>query len=141
MRHLYLTIILSAIVACLPMNAHAQNDSTSSSTYMLMPLIFDKQQPVATPGGASSSKQGLKVDNDWIGKAQQRWLRVHDMRYQMMIDNPTNLPPVGEIASMEEPFVHATIYTPQEAEGISLSWSVKFSFDTARIWSVRSMFA
>lgn len=88
MRHLYLTIILSAIVVCLPMNAQAQNDSTSSSTYMLMPLIFDKQQPVATPGEASSSKQGLKVDNDWIGKAQQRWLRVHDMRYQMMIDNP-----------------------------------------------------
>ncbi len=33
------------------------------------------------------------------------------------IDNPSNLPPVGEIASMEEPFVHATIYTPQEAVG------------------------
>jgi len=35
----------------------------------------------------------------------------------LMIDNPTNLPPVGEIASMEEPFVHATIYTPQEYVG------------------------
>ncbi len=33
------------------------------------------------------------------------------------IDNPSNLPPVGEIASMEEPFVHATIYTPQDAVG------------------------
>ncbi len=33
------------------------------------------------------------------------------------IDNPTNLPPVTEIASMEEPFVHATIYTPQDAVG------------------------
>ena len=36
---------------------------------------------------------------------------------EVMIDNPTNLPPVGEIASMEEPFVHAVIYTPQEYVG------------------------
>ncbi len=36
---------------------------------------------------------------------------------ELMIDNPTNLPPVGEIASMEEPFVHATIYTPQDSVG------------------------
>lgn len=35
----------------------------------------------------------------------------------LMIDNPTNLPPVTEIASIEEPFVHATIYTPQDAVG------------------------
>ena len=35
----------------------------------------------------------------------------------IMIDNPTNLPPVGEIEEMEEPFVHATIYTPQEFVG------------------------
>ena len=35
----------------------------------------------------------------------------------LMIDNPTNLPPAGEISSMEEPFVHATIYTPQDAVG------------------------
>ncbi len=36
---------------------------------------------------------------------------------ELMIDNPTNLPPVGEIASMEEPFVHATLYTPQDSVG------------------------
>ena len=35
----------------------------------------------------------------------------------VMIDNPTNLPPVSEIASIEEPFVHATIYTPQDCVG------------------------
>ena len=34
-----------------------------------------------------------------------------------MIDNPANLPPVAEIDYMEEPFVHATIYTPQDAVG------------------------
>ncbi len=33
------------------------------------------------------------------------------------IDNPSNLPKVDEIRSMEEPFVHATIYTPQDAVG------------------------
>jgi len=36
---------------------------------------------------------------------------------QLRIDNPTNLPPVGEIASMAEPFVLATIFTPQDAVG------------------------
>ncbi len=35
----------------------------------------------------------------------------------LMIDNPTNLPSAGEISYMEEPFVHATIYTPQEYVG------------------------
>ena len=35
----------------------------------------------------------------------------------LMIDNPANLPPVTEIAGMEEPFVHATIYTPQDSVG------------------------
>ncbi len=33
------------------------------------------------------------------------------------IDNPTNLPDAGEIDYMEEPFVDATIYTPQEYVG------------------------
>ena len=35
----------------------------------------------------------------------------------LTIDNPANLPPATEIASMEEPYVHATIYTPQDAVG------------------------
>ena len=35
----------------------------------------------------------------------------------LMIDNPTNLPPAGEISYMEEPYVHAVIYTPQESVG------------------------
>ena len=34
-----------------------------------------------------------------------------------MIDNPTNLPSVSLIQHMEEPFVHATIYTPQDSVG------------------------
>ena len=33
------------------------------------------------------------------------------------IDNPSNLPHVGEISMMEEPFVSATIYTPQDSVG------------------------
>ena len=36
---------------------------------------------------------------------------------KLMVDNPTNLPPVGEILSMEEPFVFATIFTPQDYVG------------------------
>jgi len=33
------------------------------------------------------------------------------------IDNPTNLPPTGEIDHMEEPYVLASVYTPQEYVG------------------------
>ena len=35
----------------------------------------------------------------------------------IMNDNPANLPPVTEIASMSEPFVLVTIYTPQDYVG------------------------
>ncbi len=33
------------------------------------------------------------------------------------VDNPSNLPPVGDIEHMEEPFVKASIHTPQEYVG------------------------
>ena len=36
---------------------------------------------------------------------------------KLLIDNPSNLPPIGEIQSMEEPYVFATIYTPQDYVG------------------------
>ncbi|MDR3051508.1 MAG: translation elongation factor 4 [Oscillospiraceae bacterium] len=36
---------------------------------------------------------------------------------ELVIDNPTNLPPAGEIAQMEEPYVTAHIHTPQEFVG------------------------
>ncbi|MBP3651491.1 MAG: elongation factor 4 [Clostridia bacterium] len=36
---------------------------------------------------------------------------------QVMIDNPTNLPAVQEIESMEEPFVDASVITPQDFTG------------------------
>ena len=36
---------------------------------------------------------------------------------EVMIDNPTNLPPVTEIAYMEEPIVRATIMSPSEYVG------------------------
>ena len=35
----------------------------------------------------------------------------------LTIDNPANLPSATEISCMEEPFVHATIYTPQDSVG------------------------
>ncbi len=36
---------------------------------------------------------------------------------EMKLDNPSNLPPVTEIALMREPYVRTTIYTPQESVG------------------------
>ena len=36
---------------------------------------------------------------------------------ELVIDNPTNLPPAGEIARMEEPYVTVTLYTPQAYVG------------------------
>ena len=35
----------------------------------------------------------------------------------LSIDNPSNLPAVNEIASMSEPYVRATIYTPKDSVG------------------------
>ena len=36
---------------------------------------------------------------------------------RISIDNPTNLPNAGEIASMEEPYVTVTLYTPKDTVG------------------------
>ncbi len=36
---------------------------------------------------------------------------------KLILDNPSNYPPVTEIASMSEPYVRATIYTPQDYVG------------------------
>ena len=36
---------------------------------------------------------------------------------KIAIDNPSNLPAIGEIEHMEEPYVSATIYTPQDYVG------------------------
>ncbi|MEG0743099.1 MAG: translation elongation factor 4 [Clostridia bacterium] len=36
---------------------------------------------------------------------------------EVRIDNPSNLPPIGEVERMEEPYVSATLYTPQEFVG------------------------
>ncbi len=36
---------------------------------------------------------------------------------ELVIDNPTNLPPAGEIASMEEPMVKAQVFTPETYVG------------------------
>ena len=36
---------------------------------------------------------------------------------ELRLDNPSNMPPVTEIALMREPYVRATIYTPQESLG------------------------
>lgn len=75
------------VVACMPRHVVAQTDSTAS-TYLLMPLIFDKQQSVTMPSRSEAPQMGLKVDDSWIDKALQQSARIHDMRYNMMIDNP-----------------------------------------------------
>jgi GTP-binding protein LepA len=40
---------------------------------------------------------------------------------QLSIDNPSQMPSTGEIESIEEPFVLATIHTPQQYVGVVLS--------------------
>lgn len=42
----------------------------------------------------------------------------------VIIDNPSNLPPVTEIEHMEEPYVTATIFTPQEYVGAMMDIAV-----------------
>ena len=78
----FLTLAATALV---PLRVAAQSDSTSQ--YLLMPLIFDRQQSQA-PAPSAKPQQGLVPNIGWLDKAQQRWQRVHDTRYRMMIDNP-----------------------------------------------------
>ena len=78
------SMLLLAIIVASPQAIKAQTDSTSR--YMLMPLVYDNQQPQSSTMPAAI--QGLKLSDDWLNKAQQRWDRVHDMRYRLMIDNP-----------------------------------------------------
>lgn len=72
----------------MPQCVMAQSDSTNQ--YLLMPLVFDKQQSLQAPSlpDAASHTQGLRLNDAWLNNARQQWGRVRDMRYRMMIDNP-----------------------------------------------------
>ena len=59
-----------------------------------------------------------EFDLDLVTTAPSVIYEVTNTRGEViMIDNPANLPPVTEIASMSEPFVLVTIYTPQDYVG------------------------
>lgn len=65
-----------------------------------------------------STRLEREFDLDLITTAPSVIYRVHKTDgSELTIDNPTNLPSVNEIEHMEEPFVHATIYTPQDTVG------------------------
>ena len=86
-----LAIYLFATALCLVVSgkAGAQTDTTKSSSLVLMPLVFNKQQSTSgNDEAAAQGQHGLKLDDGWLMKAQQRSGRVHDARYRMMIDNP-----------------------------------------------------
>ena len=87
-------------------SAKAQTDTTTN-VYMLMPLVFDKQQSF-TGTKPQPSQQGIKVDNSWLDKALERNNRNHDTRYRMMIENPelvrfneSALPKPPEVVTVE----------------------------------------
>ncbi|MBR5639719.1 MAG: DUF3078 domain-containing protein [Muribaculaceae bacterium] len=86
------SLLLLAMILLMPQRTMAQSDSTSQ--YLLMPLVFDRQQSQQSPffPEASVSTQGLKLDDGWLNKAQQQMSRVHDMRYRLMIDRPELVP-------------------------------------------------
>ena len=59
-----------------------------------------------------------EFDLDLITTAPSVVYKVHCTDGSVLdVDNPSNLPPVGEIDFMEEPFVKASIHTPQEYVG------------------------
>ncbi|MGN0773982.1 MAG: translation elongation factor 4 [Candidatus Ventricola sp.] len=59
-----------------------------------------------------------EFDLDLITTAPSVVYKVHRTDGTVLdVDNPSNLPPVGEIDYMEEPFVKASIHTPQEYVG------------------------
>ncbi|MBQ6648884.1 MAG: DUF3078 domain-containing protein [Muribaculaceae bacterium] len=112
-NNIYLILIV-AVMAVVPVVARAQADSTSS--YLLMPLVFDKQQSAAVVSQEPGKQQpGLKVDDTWIDRAQQRWGRTHDTRYRLMINKP-ELVPFNENVLPKPPKEVVVETSPADAE-------------------------
>ncbi len=112
-NNIYLILIV-AVMAVAPVVARAQADSTSS--YLLMPLVFDKQQSAAVVSQEPGKQQpGLKVDDSWIDRAQQRWGRTHDTRYRLMINKP-ELVPFNENVLPKPPKEVVVETSPADAE-------------------------
>ena len=112
-NNIYLILIV-AVMAVAPVVARAQADSTSS--YLLMPLVFDKQQSAAVVSQEPGKQQpGLKVDDSWIDRAQQRWGRAHDTRYRLMINKP-ELVPFNENVLPKPPKEVVVETSPADAE-------------------------
>lgn len=83
------TILLSILVLVAIVAAKAQTTADSTNQYMLIPLVFDKQQsPSGNPNLDSEHSSGLKVENGWIKNARRQWNWVNDMRYKLMIEHP-----------------------------------------------------
>lgn len=107
-------ILIVAVMAVAPVVARAQADSTSN--YLLMPLVFDKQQSAAAVSQEPGKQQpGLKVDDSWIDRAQQRWGRTHDTRYRLMINKP-ELVPFNENVLPKPPKEVVVETSPADAE-------------------------
>ena len=111
-NNIYLILIV-AVMAVAPVVARAQADSTSS--YLLMPLVFDKQQSAAVSQEPGKQQPGLKVDDTWIDRAQQRWGRAHDTRYRLMINKP-ELVPFNENVLPKPPKEVVVEISPADAE-------------------------
>ena len=112
-NNIYLILIV-AVMAVAPVVARAQADSTSS--YLLMPLVFDKQQSAAAVSQELGKQQpGLKVDDTWIDRAQQRWGRTHETRYRLMINKP-ELVPFNENVLPKPPKEVVVETSPADAE-------------------------
>ena len=112
-NNIYLILIV-AVMAVAPVVARAQADSTSS--YLLMPLVFDKQQSAAEVSQEPGKQQpGLKVDDSWIDRAQQRWGRTHETRYRLMINKP-ELVPFNENVLPKPPKEVVVETSPADAE-------------------------
>ena len=93
-------------------------------------LSFEPETSVALGYGFRSGFLGLlhmeiiqqrlerEFDLDLVTTAPSVVYKVNKTNgEQVMIDNPTNLPSVQEIESMEEPFVDASVITPQDFVG------------------------
>jgi len=113
----YAIILLLAMMATTVIAAAgATLAGDTTSQYLLMPLVFDKQQSPSLHGGSSlSSAPGLKLNNRWLDRAIQDHNRINQMRYQMMIDNP-NLVPFNESTLPQPPKQVVVEPDPSSAE-------------------------
>ena len=87
-RHITKLLLIAALTAAATAPGRA-TPATEPDNYLLMPLIFERQQWQQHDTTAPPQNHGgLKVDDQWVRDAASRRARAAQSRYLTMIDQP-----------------------------------------------------